>query len=134
MANKQPAGLKKYWTTHRHGKKKTRASSAIQGGRMAQKRRKPQITIPLAIVAGFIPAVNDVQRTHVQFGGYPKAIIHTTAGLFGWDTVQNKWAGLTQMKYAGTFPIILGFLVHWVAGKVGVNRMLGQMRIPFLRI
>lgn len=130
---KQPAGLKRYWATHSK-KNKTRAASAGRGARMAQKHHKQKITIPLAVVMGFAPAVLDVQRTHVTYGGYPQAIIHTGAGLFGWDTVSNKWGGFTQMKYAGTFPIILGFLVHWIAGKAGVNRMIGRMGIPLIRI
>ena len=31
-------------------------------------------------------------------------------------------------------PIALGFAVHWMASKFGVNRMLGRAKVPIIRI
>lgn len=91
------------------------------------------MTIPLGIVAGFIPAINDV-RKNVPNYGVLGSIQHTSAGLIGWDTVSGKWVGWTQMKYAGTPGMLAGFAAHIIANKVGLNRALSRARIPLIRI
>jgi len=100
---------------------------------MIQRRHKKKLTIPLAVVAGFIPAATEIQKTWSFFGG-PGAIMHTTAGLIGYDTYSNEYRGLARMKEAGTYGIIAGLGVHWIASKLGVNRALGRAGIPLLRI
>jgi hypothetical protein len=96
--------------------------------------RKKSFTIPVAIVAGFMPAVMDVKNNVNNFGGWGGSAIHTLAGLTGYDTVSKKYAGLSQMQAAGLYPIIAGFAIHWGASKLGINRMLARSRIPFIRI
>ena len=37
--------------------------------------------------------------------------------------------------FMGTWgPIGAGFLIHWVASKLGVNKVLGRAKVPILRI
>ena len=33
-----------------------------------------------------------------------------------------------------TKMMIIGLAVHWIAGKLGINRALGRTKIPFIRI
>lgn len=96
-------------------------------------RKKQGFTIPLAIVAGFAPAVIDVIDNVPNFG-LPGSIMHTGAGLIGYDTVSKKYTGWNQAKAAGICPLIMGFVVHYAASKLGVNRMIARAGIPFVRI
>lgn len=95
---------------------------------------KRKVTIPLAIVAGFIPAINDVRTTTNSAFPVWDAAMHTGAGLLGWDTIGKKFVGWTQMRAAGTPGIIMGFAAHWLAQKLGLNRMIARAGIPWVRI
>jgi hypothetical protein len=46
---------------------------------------------------------------------------------------RNKSFNLMYMK-DGTLPIVGGLVVHKLASKLGVNRMLSQAGVPLLRI
>lgn len=96
---------------------------------------KKKFTIPLAIVAGFIPAVMDVKNVHDGQGmSYPVSIMHTGAGLIGYDTFGKKYVGWSQASAAGLPSILLGFGAHWAAQKFGINRMIARAGIPLIRI
>jgi len=45
---------------------------------------------------------------------------------FGGDALLN---GMCYTKL-----LLLAAVVHWVAGKTGINRMLGRAKVPFVRI
>lgn len=106
---------------------------------MARSRTKSRVhhkkafTVPLAIVAGFIPMAMDINKQAPSMGWLGSAA-HTTAGLIGWDTVGGSYVGWTQAKAAGLPGIALGFGGHWLASKLGVNRMIARAGIPFIRI
>ena len=97
------------------------------------RRRKKQFTIPLAIVFGFMPAAMDVKNNAASLG-WAGSLAHTGAGLIGYDTVSNKYVGWRQASAAGAPAIAVGFGVHVVASKLGLNRMLANAGIPFIRI
>jgi hypothetical protein len=50
----------------------------------------------------------------------------------GFDNVSNKF--YPNLMWGGTFPLILGLIVHKVASIAGVNRALATAGIPFVRI
>jgi len=93
------------------------------------KKKKPQMTIPIAIVAGFVPGAMSLYeaRSSPETFGRQASRIYT-----GFDPVGGKY-NLQDMRF-GTFPIFGGFLVHKVASALGVNRALGAAKMPFLRI
>lgn len=94
-------------------------------------RRRAGMTVPLAVLAGFAPlGVSTIEG--FKQNGAEGAMHYAVAGLTGWDTRTNKW----ELAYMtrGTIPIVLGFLVHYAASRLGVNRALGRARVPFLRI
>ena len=99
-------------------------------------RKKAKMTIPLAMVAGLVGGpIAATLSAKDRFGGdWMKGIVWEGGALAGYDTDTQRWAGLSQMKKAGYAPMIAGFGVHWLAGKLGVNRMLGRAGIPFIRI
>lgn len=126
-----PPALKKYWATHKRGKsrKSIRRSNTMK----VRRNGKKKMTIPLAIVAGFMPAIADIKNNSANLG-WGGSAMHTGAGLIGWDTVTGKWVGISQAKAAGTPAIIIGFIAHVLASKFGINRALGRAGIPLIRI
>jgi hypothetical protein len=127
---KQPAALARYWAKHRKEKTKTRSVSMAK-----RTHHKKQFTIPLAIVAGFVPAGMDIYNNLGNFNGnWLTSGAHTVAGLIGYDTVGKKYVGLSQAKAAGLYPILLGFAAHWAASRFGLNRVIARAGIPLIRI
>ena len=94
---------------------------------------KKKFTIPVAIVAGFLPMVMDINNTKDSMG-IGGAIVHSAAGaLIGYDTVGKRF-NMNNWKAAGGPAIWIGFAAHFAAQKFGVNRMLARAKIPFIRI
>lgn len=107
---------------------------------MAKRNRsfkKRKVNISLAIIAGLIPTVMEGKR--YWDATYPKTLPDQilnagkgiTAALTGYDADSKSWA-LTRA--VGILPIGLGVLVHSLANRFGLNRMIAKTGIPFLRI
>lgn len=89
------------------------------------------MTIPLAVVAGFVPLTLSVYNARAD--GVVGMGATLSKRLTGYDPLTAKW-NIGDMK-CGTFSIALGMLVHWLVGsKLGVNRMIARTGIPFVRI
>lgn len=109
MAGKAVVRRKRYFPRRRHGKAK--------------------FTLPMAVVAGFVPVAVGVYNRR----GSPQAI---------GDYLQQGFTGITpgtgQFNLAnlriGLLPVLAGFLVHLIASKIGINRVIGRAGIPVLRI
>ena len=137
---KMPAGLRRYWA-NRRGKRKeyTRKeytirgshSTKLRGGMYKSSHRKKSFTLPLAVVAGFMPLAVDV-GTQLKAGAWSQAGNVMTHNLTGY----NPWSGKmdTQGFSHGLYPILAGFGVHKLASMVGLNRLIARSGIPFLRI
>jgi hypothetical protein len=103
---------------------------------MAIKRKmhhKKKFTIPVAIVAGFLPMAMDIMNTKDSLG-IGGAIVHSSAGaLIGYDTVGKRF-NMNNWKAAGGPAIWIGFAAHFAAQKFGINRMIARAGIPLIRI
>jgi len=98
---------------------------------------KAQMTVPLAVVGGFMPLLDFMAGSFAAGPGSPEGLVrHMARDLCmittGYDTWNKKW-NMSHM-WRGTFPILLGLGVHKLATKFGLNRALGRAGIPFLRI
>jgi len=113
------------------------------------KKRAKTLTIPIAptlgLAAGISPTLFGFQGSQGPIRG---AIWHfqntgPAAGLkefvrigsmtfTGYDPEGFEPFGKYLGK--GLAPILIGFAVHWLASKLGVNRMLGAAKVPILRI
>lgn len=111
--------------------KKTR--SIIRYRRAKKSFRRKGFTLPLAVLAGFAPPAMRVYSTTRQFG-VQQGIGEFSRIFTGFD-VYNPGAGwnVNNMVY-GALPVAVGMLVHKVAARLGVNRMLSSAGIPFVRI
>ena len=95
-------------------------------------KRKQKLTIPLAVVGGFIPITNEVIYWGKQ-GGLQAISQKIPSRLFGYEPSTGKFT--TANLRLGLYPIVAGFLVHKViGGMLGINRMLARSGVPFIRI
>lgn len=107
---------------------------------MAKKKskRKRQFTIPIAVVAGatagvFIPPPGRQWSplTAAMKGDFNRAMSSLLMNYTGYNTDNNQW---NIMNARGLLLAIVGGVSHKVASVLGINRALGQARVPFLRI
>jgi hypothetical protein len=132
MAKKgrMPAGLKRYWAS----KRRARAS----GGSLRYRNsapRKAKFTIPLAVVGGFLPIATFTYQ-QVKSGGI-NSLQYVTKRIIPYDKDANGGKGAISTQYLGQglYPIIAGWLIHYlVGGKLGVNRMLSRAGVPLIRL
>ena len=99
--------------------------------RKSKQHHKKKFTLPLAIVAGLAPGAT-YTIAGFQGGGVTGALNSLSYAYGGFDPSTKKFnfAGLSH----GTIPLVAGFLIHKVAGGLGINRALANAGIPILRI
>jgi len=93
------------------------------------KRKKRQMTVSLAVVAGFMPGTLNVTSR------WPRAkdmAIEASRIFTGVDPFSGKF-NLAWMR-SGLLPVALGFGISMVATRLGFNRILSRAGVPFLRI
>lgn len=91
-------------------------------------RSRPKLTIPMAVVAGFVPTITGVWSRRSDGNAVA-------------DYLKAGWTGLgpdNRFNLAnfrvGLLPVVAGFIVHMFAGKLGINRAIARAGIPFIRI
>jgi len=94
-------------------------------------RSAAKMTVPLAVIGGFVP-LGVRSYNGFKANGWVGGLDGISSGLTGYSVFDQKWHPEIMMQY--TAPIIGGFLVHWLAGRLGVNRALGRAKVPFIRI
>lgn len=100
------------------------------GRRGGGRRRNGGMTIPLAVVAGFLPGAWRLWEKRGSLNALGNEAGRIYLGYDSW-TGQFGWS---QMKF-GTLPIIAGAVMHrLVGGTLGVNKMLSRAGVPFIRI
>lgn len=112
---------------------------------MATKKKvhsKPKMTIPLAVVAGFLPGISDAFFAHRKFNdGSGDSVVDVLVGDYtGIQTAgarakyaQGKSWSTWRLGY-GLYPLLGGLALHTLASKLGINRLLARARIPYVRI
>ena len=95
-------------------------------------RRAKRMTVPLAIVAGFVPAALDIKLAY-KVGGFEAALGHVSLCASGYDPSDGVWKPMFAFeKLYG--PLLLGAVVHSAANHLGINRVLAKAGIPILRV
>jgi hypothetical protein len=94
--------------------------------------RAKSMTLPLAIVGGFVPMGVDLISAY-KVGGIEAAMGHVSLCTTGYDPADGIWKpGFAMKKLYG--PLLLGAIVHKAANRLGINRMLAGMGIPLVRV
>jgi len=89
------------------------------------------MTLPLAVVAGFIPLAMSGLAGFKE-GGVEGLGHQLAMGTTGYDHREHKFRGGALVNGLG--PILLGIMVHKFAGKMGINRAIAGAGVPFVRI
>lgn len=103
---------------------------------MAKKNRhhsRGGFTLPLAVVAGMAPGVMSV-ASRLSWSNPGQEMAREASRIYlGFDNSSGQF-NFQWMKY-GLLPAILGVAVHkFVGGTFGINRALGRMNIPLIRL
>jgi len=108
------------------------------------KRKRAGFTLPMAVIVPLVagpfvppgPAGWGTPANAAMAGDWADAartacVSYTffDPGKPGVKSEGFKWDGGNAIKM-----LLIGFLVHWVAGKLGVNRALGRAKVPVARI
>lgn len=95
------------------------------------RRRRNGITVPIAVVAGFIPGFYNVAE-HTRLYGWRGGIKEMGRIYMAFDHTTGNW-DWDWLKY-GTIPILIGLLAHNLIGRgLGLNRALARARLPVIR-
>lgn len=127
---KQPAGLRKYWATHRKGGMSRRRTRTMKNGRPTH--RKKQMNVSLAVIAGLLPIPIKAYDAWKQGQGASQIARQTLMAFTGWDFWNNNWKPGNLMY--GLAPAVAGILAHKLANRLGVNRSLKAAGIPWISI
>jgi len=95
-------------------------------------RRGRSFTVPIAVVAGFTPLVASGVRgwQSETFRGMGKEVLYALTGV----DIDNEPHFNPSFMINGTVPILMGLVVHKVAARMGLNRLIASTGIPYLRI
>lgn len=94
-------------------------------------RRRRSFTVPVAIIGGLAPGVINTVQGYNIYG--PNGGTTNMGRIWtGYDRSSNRW--VPSSMWGGTYPAVLGLVIHNLASRLGLNRMLGQARVPFIRI
>lgn len=96
-----------------------------------KERKARSFTLPLAPIVG-LGAGLSVPIQDLMAGNYKGAIEGATRNYTGYDPVSGQWNA--SYLWNGAVPLLIGILVHKIASKLGVNRVLGQAGVPIIRI
>lgn len=102
---------------------------------MAKAKRRSSkggFTLPAAVIGGLVPMGADIVSAY-RIAGPQAALEHVAMCTTGYDPSDGQWKpAFAMQKLYG--PLFVGFMVHKLASKVGINRALGRAGVPFLRI
>lgn len=96
------------------------------------RRRSQGMTIPVAVIGGLLPAAGALIEAN-RSGGMGGVLQWSSILTTGYDPADGSWKpGIAFRKLYG--PLALGFVVHKLAGRLGINRALGRAGVPLIRI
>lgn len=98
-----------------------------------RRRKSNSFTIPVALA---LPIANLAFETYqdTQTMGFSEAIRWLLGKLTGYYAQPNWPDWRAKHMRHGTLPIAVGYGVHWVAAKAGINRAIARAGIPIFRI
>jgi len=92
-----------------------------------RRSRKPKMTIPVAVIAGFAPlAINTT--SWVRDLGWQVGFGQAASTLTGYNYATGTW-NWANLRF-GAIPILAGIVLHKLAGRLGVNRQLARTGLP----
>lgn len=101
----------------------------------AKRHRRSHPRIPLAIVAGFAPVATRFAVNAFKGEGIEYASKRVLEDMTGYRVEDGRWTlGSDHTARYGLYPVLAGFGLHWLAGRLGINRMIARSGIPLVSI
>jgi len=111
----------------------TRAISRRRYFRRARVHSKARFTLPMAIIAGFAPAAVGTIAGYKTYG--INGALSELAKMFtGFDPYNPGLGFRFDSMKRGLVPVMAGMLIHKLAARLGVNRMLSSAGVPIIRV
>jgi hypothetical protein len=110
--------------------KKTR--TIVRYAKRPARHHKKGFTLPLAVVAGLSVPALFLWNNSLKQGDIPQTANSAAAIFTGYNPQGKEWDW--HYLQSGLFPVLVGFLAHKAASRLGVNRAIAQAGIPFVRI
>lgn len=101
--------------------------------RKKTRRRSRSFTIPVALTVPLVPPAIKAYQIFKETNSVYSALVNYQAYYTGWTGNPARAWNPEYLKY-GAAPLALGFLVHKLAGKLGINRMLASGNVPVVRV
>lgn len=103
-------------------------------------RKKSSFTLPIAVVTPIAASTfiegkggwGGSPLSEAMAGRYDHAFNHLVAGWLGYSIPEKKFDFVNAATY--TKLTLVGLAIHWILGKLGVNRALGRAKVPVIRI
>lgn len=96
-----------------------------------KRRHKKSNTVSMSLLAGLAAGLY-APATYLMSGDIKNTMRFTSRNYTGYDPMESRWYPGDIKK--GLVPLMIGAMVHKVAGKIGINRAIGRTGIPFLRV
>jgi len=119
------------------GSKPSRSSNPKGGKKMGKgkkkRRGKRQMTIPILPIAGLAAGTVPPILGAISDGDWNEHMADLFANYSGYRWTDGSF-DLGRLMY-GTVPLVMGVVLHKVVGGwLGVNRALGNAKVPFIRL
>ncbi len=113
-------------------KKVSRRTTSRVSVRRGGRKTTRKLNIPLAVVGGLAGAPDLRLAVTQALSGQGQNAMKSLARVIG---IQSDGKFNSGLLLANVGSITLGLLIHkFIGGKLGLNRMLGQSGIPFVRL
>lgn len=110
-----------------------RAKSIIRRYRPKRRRGPRKFTLPMGPILGLGVGGYDIWKNGLSTGDLQRAGITATAIYTGYNIDSGSF-DLSYLK-RGLVPLIGGLAVHKIVGGMfGVNRLLGRVGVPVIRL
>lgn len=96
-----------------------------------KRRRSGGMKIPLLLVAGLSVGVGNT-LSDIQTYGLANGTKLMSRHWLGYDHVSGRF--IPSLMKGGTYPLIVGAVLSKIASALGINKMLGRAKIPFIRL
>lgn len=98
----------------------------------AKIRRRSKTTIPLLLAAPVAMPMVDWAKQAMGSEGPAMATNNLVASFTGYNNYQKNFDS-SRIRKTYT-PILIGWLGHKLANAIGINRLLGRAKIPYIRL
>lgn len=96
-----------------------------------RKRKRTKMTVPLTVAFALMSGLQE-PLWYVKEGRVRDGIAQASKNYVGYDPIKRTFY-FGNLK-EGIYPLLFGVGVHKLANRIGINRIIAQAGIPWIRI